>query len=168
MAYGSELILGFIGQEAIKATGLFMVDWDRREVKFNHPVTLKHPEIVNQRLEVAHQLALEDMGFKQITKKNGSISAITPLGEREFYPFKLELHFDPDEMGETEDSAVVGVAISGRYFPTFADWKDEHGSLYLIVFDREMKKCMEIAQKRISEELPIFANAVYIVKEKHY
>ena len=59
---------------------------------------------------------------------------------REMVPFELEC-FAESEFDEQPDdeTAAVGVAISGRYFPTFADYKDAHGTLSPMVFNDESR-----------------------------
>ncbi len=116
--------------------------------------------------------ALKEAGFK-LVKTPASLTEriwthLTPIGERAFWPWSLELHFDPHEMGETQDEAVVGVGITGRYYPCFADWKDAHGTLSPIVFDDGLEHMKAIAKKHIAAACPLFNQAHWIVKEKHY
>src|SRR5581483_4453491 len=88
-------------------------------------------------LRQAHHAALLELGFTPPADINESYPRYeTPAGEREFMPFRLEMFYDPGEMGDSAEDAVIGVAISGRYFPTFADWKDAHGCMPMI-FDAE-------------------------------
>jgi hypothetical protein len=70
-------------------------------------------------------------------------------------------------MGEEAEDAVIGVAISGRYVPTFADWESPHGTMAMI-FDKELQRVQEIAKKHIVGVLPCLAKAPWIVLEKHY
>ena len=124
-------------------------------------------------LRKAHHAALLELGFtpKKGKKKNDNRLDYpifnTPEGEREFSPFDLELFYDPGEMGDNAEDAVIGVAISGRYFPTFADWKDAHGCVPMI-FDAEMQRIMEIAKRHITGVLPCLQEAPWMVLMIHY
>lgn len=157
MAYGIELILGFPFEK--------WGDIPKSFIKFEESVC------AIDLLHEAHKKACAEMGFKFIGrwKTNPDYDVyVTPLGDRITAPFRLEKHLDESEMCETEKEAVIGISVSGRYFPTFLDWRDPHGTLYNIVFDDEMKKDMAIARKHIVEALPIMEKAVWIVKQKHY
>ena len=136
----------------------------------------KRIDEINQQLQTIHLQALRDMGFeiREIKPKkkrsllDDYVHAKTPLGMREFAPFTLELFYDPDEMGEEPEQATLAISISGRYFPTFADWRDPHGTLWPLVFNDELRGVMEIAKRHIIKVLPQFRDAEWSVKELHY
>jgi hypothetical protein len=173
MAHGIELIFGFcysdspeLFSESVQELGLDL-DTSRESHEYLKPDEDKLK--VNLKLREIHLRCLKDMGFKvNKNSKNRYVNVETPLGEREFVPFDIELFLDPHEMGEDINCAVFGVSISGRYFPTFADWRSKHGTIYPLSFNEEVKKCMEIASKHIMEEFPIFKKANWIVKEIWY
>ena len=127
----------------------------------------------NDALVDAHYNACLEMGWKPKgkKKKNTMIGEYpifeTPLGLREFSPFSLEVHYDPGEMGEGPEQAILGVAVSGRYFPTFIDWEDSSGTIWNLVCDHTQPMWV-IAKKHICTALPWMKDAKWVVKEKHY
>jgi hypothetical protein len=124
---------------------------------------------INEALVKAHYEACLEMGW--ILKKVGKYPEYpvyeTPKGLREFSPFNLEVHFDHSEMGEKPEHAVIGVSVSGRYFPTFVDWENKHGTIYNIICDPN-QLIWQVAKKHICAVLPCFKNAQWIIKEKFY
>lgn len=79
------------------------------------------------------------------------------------------LEYQPDEMGDTLETVTFGVAITGRYWPTFADWKDPNGTLDPMIFDGALGNMQRIAEEAIGRELPEFApGAVWMVKSIFY
>lgn len=173
MAHGIELILGFCYSDSPellkKAVEELKLDLDTSRESHEYLMPDEAKAMVNQKLKEIHLLCLKELGFKvNKNPKSRYVNVETPLGEREFASFTIELLLDPHEMGEDINCAVFGVSISGRYFPTFADWKSPHGTLYPLSFNEDIKKCMEISAKHISEEFPIFKEANWIVKEIWY
>lgn len=178
MAYGNEVWLAYVGEDkirtvlaslGIKLPGL-TVDrepgsWDAFEDALrNLPY--------HQALRKAHLCALGLLGFMVAdVQRNASPSYTafdTPLGRREFAPFELEFSFDPDEMGEEPKHAILGVPLSGRYTPTFLDWKNVDGTLHPVVFDTEMIRNIRIAREEILVAAPFMKAAPIIVIERHY
>lgn len=193
MAYGNELILGWPFAQwdrltdlnlpvcstvktkptmRIAVAGESLEDEDYEDVDVGDLYEQIQPCLIkfNEPLILSHLNALEDVGFEILRAKNktGYVDAKTSLGKREFSPWTLELFYDPHEMGEEAEHAVIGVAISGRYFPTFADWKGSHGTLSPIIFDDELQLMQGIAKRHITSVLPCLKNAPWIVKEIHY
>lgn len=175
MAEGNELILGFVGPRAIekaaKSLGL-RVDFEMDEEQEGIGPTAE-VEKFNQDLAGAHHGVLVDgMDFKRLPSKKKDQAwhrrYETPLGEREFAVFRLELHFDPGEMNEDPEDAVLGVAITGRYVPTCADWRDPNGAPWVFAFDKELTRVMDFCKKRITDTMRCFEDAIWTVKMKHY
>lgn len=81
---------------------------------------------------------------------------------------ELILGFEHSFSAVLTEQAFLGVAITGRCFPTFADWRNENGKLYPIVYNTDLNNTMHIAKTRIVEVLPCFEKAVWCVKEKFY
>lgn len=164
MAYDNELILGFRYVDYKPVCGV------SANLENNLLVPEDRLEAINTALGKAHENALKRAGFTKLSARPGRAYQAwqTPLGLREFAKFRLELFFDEGEMNETEDEAIVGVAVSGRYFPTFADWEDASGTLFPIVFDEKLNRLMSIAREEIESVLPEFNKAVWIVKLRHY
>ncbi len=169
MAYGSELMFG-LQQPSWKLLGLQLPtleegyvepDYDKFEVAFKP---------FQKSLLKAHHYALLELGFTKSKKLRRSSYPCykTPLGLRKFSPWRLELYYDTQELGEKPENATIAVAISGRYIPTFVDWQDECGTLWPVVFDSNMRKMMKIAKHFILKAVPFLQKAVWIVKEQHY
>lgn len=86
----------------------------------------------------------------------------------EFSPIRLRFHFDPDNLGEMVEDGIIGIAISGRYTPTFLDWRNERGTMWNITFDKELLDMVELAKSHIVTVLPQFEKAHIIIRENHY
>lgn len=173
MAYGAELFLGFMNSDAtqrlMRRMGVELTEPD------SYPTLVAvgggdKPPLQNKLLQAAHAAACGDMGWELLKPMDHLyITYETPLGAQELAPFTLEYDYDREEMDDDEEDAVFGVAVTGRYRPTFVDWRAPHGgSGNAVVFDKRTLAEMEIAKKRIVEALPEFADAVWIVKQKHY
>ncbi len=169
MPSGIELILGYPfpvwrEKKISKHTGL-TVSVVRREIGPEDKLAK-----IDARLKTAHREALTKMGFRKIKneKKGSHVFALTPDGQREFSPFSLEFYYQPIDMSDDLDTAIVGVSISSRYFPRFADWRDPHGTFTPMIFDTELKKVQQIAKWEIVKAAPFMSDAVWIVKEIWY
>lgn len=199
MAYGNEVVLGFVGIQAVTAAlaslGVYrflvspdgdpvedpvyelgdLDDPDSEDNWIEYGLDDKIQEALQttpiaQAVKACHTQALEDAGFQ--TQGNSGrlwyVKAVTPLGPREFSPWGIELFYDPGEMGHTAKDIVLGVALSGRYVPTFLDWKDAHGTLEPVRFNSELNDMTAIARKRLEEAWPYLAQADLMVVSKHY
>lgn len=87
----------------------------------------------------------------------------TPDGNRTMGSFTLELNYDPNEIGHEPEDATIGISLSSRYFPTFLDYKDPHGTLTVLDLD-----LLQIARNNIEAEFPIFKQANVLIVEKFY
>lgn len=130
---------------------------------------------VEKELKKAHKLACEDMGFELL--KNGRYPEYkTPEGPREMVPFNLELVYDGEMDYAPKDhvrkpkplDVVFGVAISGRYFPTFLDWRSPFGTLTNVIVGPKPTAEVSIAWRRIVEAVPVFSSAEWLIVEKSY
>lgn len=120
-------------------------------------------------LAQAWHAACLEMGWKFLNQESqNSYLYETPLGQRELIPFCFELFYDRSEFEDTPEQAILGIALSGRYFPTFLDWDDRHGGLYNYSIGPKLPKEMEIAIKHINKAFPFFEQADWIIKEQHY
>lgn len=183
MAYGNEVILGFgfpdFGSVLRREFRITLPspqsnDWEE-QVRYwdcincdpeeeHDPAILK----LQEKLEAAHTKACLAMGFTLAAKQGSSYPAyVTPLGLREMSPWRLASFYDPIELGDNPTTALFGVAISGRYFPTFLDWRDPHGTMTSICCDPKQKD-WQIARKQIMAVLPWMKEAKFYVKELHY
>ena len=178
MAYGNEVVLGWGLNEYAHVGAVLGVKLPRSAYPDEWKEDVETGEIVSiqaeldGRLDAAHLAALAGAGFTMSMASRPSIGrytrAQTPCGTRSFRPFVFELFYDVGEMDDTPETSTFGVALSGRYFPTFLDWKDEHGTLYPVRFDAEMNRLIQIARHHIEAEFPIFSTASIIVVGRHY
>lgn len=174
MATGSEVVLGFSYEQYEKISKeldilLPLTDDDWHNVQDSVMDSfVKHQKTL---LDI-HKKCLETYGFKIFNKSSRKIKDFliceTSEGKREFSPFNLELFYDPDEMGETLDVSTFGIALSGRYFPTFLDWRDAHGTLWPVRFNQELNDMIKIARNEIESKFPIFEEANICVIERFY
>ena len=177
MAYGNEVVLGWGLADFPKvgeALGIKLpksADPDEWEADEKTGDIVEIPEKHYKRLAKAHRAALAGAGFtvQRIDDQYGRyLLTDTPLGTRCFRPFMFELFYDISEMDDTPETSTFGVGLSARYFPTFLDWKDEHGTLYPVRFDTEMDALIRVARHHIEAEFPIFSTATIAVVERHY
>ena len=84
---------------------------------------------------------------------------------REF-PFHLSLYWDSD-MGDTFETAVIGVPLSGYSRWIFLDWKDQRG-FNLLEISQDLLVQIEIARDALVKELPWMREARVFIKECHY
>lgn len=177
MAYGTELFLGFANPEMLDIVAQLGLtvdlsnDEDREEERVGPENVL---EDINAKLKQAYVDCLQnDLHFnlrKRKIQNDGAYPIMeTPLGLRELSPWRLDLHFDPDEMGEDQSQAIFGVSLIGRYFPKFLDWANQHGgSGGMVCLNKETMANIEIARKAISTVLPMWEIAHICFKMKHY
>lgn len=176
MANGTEVVLGwgFADYARIReALGISIPttpdEWDALNEKGNEEYLAgTSTKKINKLLEEAHQECVATLG-KVIGKDRDRCTLVeTTLGPRSFSPFRIELHYDPSEMDETPEVTTFGVSLSGRYLPTFLDWKDPSGCLWPVRFDAELNALIAVARTAIEKRIPIFATAHLAVIEKHY
>jgi hypothetical protein len=170
MAYGTELFIGFRGREHIdliaKELGL-EIEWDDEGGDF---ADLDKLEQLNDRLKLCWLSAITDLGLNVASAVDPEYPTIaTPTGSRMMSPWRLSFYYDCHEMGDTEDDAILGISLITRYFPTFLDWRCDHGgSGDVITLNEGTMACIEVAKKHIIKVLPSFENAVIHIKELHY
>lgn len=172
MAYGIEVVLGFNYEQLSVfegATGISMPRGDALRAAWSEQDILEGDRVValNERLATAHRRACEKMGFTHKQTKGRHEIYGTPLGVREMVPFTLEFFFDPGELGEEVEQSIVGVSISGRYFPTFLDWRSAHGTIWNQPV-HPLPREMQIARDVIMMAIPGFSEASYIIRDVHY
>lgn len=183
MAYGSELFLGFVGEQVVDKIvvdlGLF---WDTGGDILEDD-RLKEIELL---LAVAHRDALEELGLKIIDhsklkiKNNFTGEDMLPEEDHvyvqapdgsvhELTKWTLTLDYDPREMGHIPEDMLIGVSLISRYFPVFLDWmKDFGGSGDTISLTPDILANIEIARKHIAKVLPFIQNAPIVFREIHY
>jgi hypothetical protein len=173
MAYGNELVFGFTYPKFKSFFGEFrkkkidfndLQDYDLAEEEIIEPIRKKLKPLLLE----AWKKAAKDMEWEFIKEKNDYFIYKTPLGDREFSPFKLQFFFDPHEMGEEIEDSIIGVSISGRYFPKFVDWRDPNGTITNVPIGPNPPKEITVACNRIIEAVPCFKNADVIVTMRHY
>lgn len=172
MATGVEVVLGVRGQEAINK---ILVSMGKPEVDLNEGAWSydwetdvgKLPSLVD-----AHKACLEAF-FSNVRPGSdfGTVNhfrADTPEGPRQFAFFWLELFYDPHEMGDTPEFAVFGVALSGRYWPTYLDWRSKHGCIEHVTLDKQTMAMIDKAKEEITKALPQAASFEVMFVERHY
>ncbi len=173
MAYGTELILGFTRDEvepAAKSLGL-KVNWKKGgdltpEKRFNQ---------INKDLRSAYLACLKTIPiFTKISEIDKDIyhttyAVDTPIGVRKMRSWWLVVQYDPDEMGDSKDDAILGISLISRYSATFIDWREPHGgSGGVICLDQETLDMVEKARAALVPVLPNFSDARICIKMIHY
>ena len=177
MAYGMEVVLGWprssfkeiqkyskdFGVEQIPVTEK---QWNRLlEGEGASSIFHRHPD-----LETIHKNVLDSvfpLSAPATAASNRHLVKDTPLGKREFATFVFEMFLD-EEINDDPDQAVFGISLSGRYYPTFLDWKDPSGSLDVLILDEDSMQMVETARRYIVEKFPIFQTAKVCVVMRHY
>jgi hypothetical protein len=185
MAYGNELILGFnsakwpIAEKSLKFKMPKIAAADDVEsadddvfADIAAAAIESVAQVVDKKLFKAWKRACAAMGWKDLgTWGKPPVSGIkwqTPVGPREIIPWTFEFQLDQDEMGEKPSDAIIGVPVSGRYWPTFVDWRNQHGTVWNLVVGPKEPIEMGIARSYIIEAVPAFADADWIIRERHY
>jgi hypothetical protein len=172
MAYGSELYLGWVGKTTIDdvcAKLGITFDWDNRDFVANNRYMQLSTEI-----QEAYLAAMQDLFKYNKVSDTATISTqqhLIKFGSYpfEFSPWNLEVSYDPYELGDIEDTAVMGLSLIGRYYPTFLDWDHEHGgSSHVIALDTKTTYAIYIATDYLIPVHNVFRNMTVIVKMKHY
>lgn len=177
MAYGSELYLGLMGSKEVMDTLTSLGLKCDADYYLDEDANL---ERIQSDLVKAHKEALEELGLVFIDPKtvlrNGKpvedgYAYVMGLDGRlrQTCSFRLEIDYDPHEMGHTNADALIGVSLISRYFPVYLDWdKDHGGSGDTMLLTPEWLKAIEIARKHIAKVLPFIANAPIVFRERHY
>lgn len=174
MAYGSEVILGWRLEEFFKIQGLSVEegeDGDEREL-IGEKIQMLYPRDTLMQAQID---ALKESGIcigsAQRVSSSGGIRYFkcqTPRGEREFSGWSVEIQGDDDEMGyEYPKDFLVGISISARYYPSYLDWEDEHGTLSVVCLD-DIKSLVDIAKKHLAKIDPNFINSHIFIMDFHY
>lgn len=179
MATGSELFLAVKGKTAIdKVISSLGLTYNWADGSWDDASY----DALNQKLATAYDAAISDIGLTLIDPSrlttNHPRVGIDPHYAyiqgtdgviRQTCRWGLQLEYDPDEMGDTEDDAILGVSLISRYFPTFLDWmKDNGGSGDVIELTPLILSQIEIARKHLVGVLPFVKDAPIIIKELHY
>lgn len=126
---------------------------------------------INRRLEAAYFAAACRAGWTWAGFGKGSYDKHhhfdTPGGLRRVAPFRIEYQYDPDEAGDDESMASLGVALSGRYVPTFLDIESPHGALYGVDLMDALEKS-KVAIEEIVREVPELADMRLLLREIFY
>ncbi len=83
------------------------------------------------------------------------------------FPWKFELIDKSDNDGDNPVDSVIGVAVTGSDLSVFCDWQNETNYLNNLVVGRRSQEMM-IAERRIVETIPCFAEAKWIVRTLEY
>ena len=171
MAYGIEIHLAFVGAEKIvellNNLGFeFEVDGFIQECEDNCN-SFEFIEDMNQHARKAHNEAAKMSGWTLVKDDVRLPEYMTPYGHRKVAPFDFGIYFDTDTMGETPEDMTMGVALSGRYFPTFLDIENAHGTIYNFSLDKN-KAQIDLAREEIVKELPFMKDAEVILREIYY
>lgn len=127
---------------------------------------------VRNRLEAAWVAACGETGWKVLKQKEKRYWPVRVPGSArayDFSPFCLDKQFG-GEMGFDFPEVPIGVPLSGRYFPTFLDYKDSSGALPnpLVVWEPETARLIDVAARHITAAVPWLRDARTMVVLIHY
>lgn len=138
------------------------LNWDLQDFIQDHVSYSKTSTAV----AMSYRKALEAAGFTVLPSRGSEdrhVLANTPQGKREFWAWAIELYRDLDTR-----EIFLGISLSGRYNPTFCDWKNENGTLNPIIFNDELRGMVEIAERLLTAAWPHLENASLMVLSKEY
>jgi hypothetical protein len=123
---------------------------------------------VRNPLETAWVGACMELGWKVGKKKGRYWPVTTPAGRSEFVPFSLHAQYG-GEMEFDFPDLPVGVALSGRYYPRFLDYKTD-GCLPnpLVLWTPEMERMIEVARVEILKYAAWLMDGKLMIVEQHY
>jgi hypothetical protein len=112
--------------------------------------------------------ALEWKTFKLENDLNGVMIGVdSPWGARRARVWRMNVGFDPDEMGDTE--LTLGVNLSSRYYPSILDMQDESGTLgNCFSFNKENNRKIEICKEQIIKQIPEMHDAEVYIRQLFY
>lgn len=192
MPYDRECHLGYpnakLAFDFAKRVGFPIVDTDNnneivdldkflKSAPTVHRPEFSYPEEFKQRLHIAWRKSIDDMGWAlgTIIDKDGKPAksryngVISPWGNREAAYWVMHADYDPHEMGHTPEDWAIGVNLSSRYFPTFMDMKDAHGTLsYTILLNDEFFNYIKVAKENLVAVIPEMHDAQPYLRDKWY
>jgi hypothetical protein len=179
MAEGLEVMLGWKGEhairDAVKQLGLEFDELDGDgdpEKDYTDYANLLKTEKYDELLFDAHAQLLYDFGFEKVEKSEDQFRKVrliaqTPEGEREFDPLHMATRGFVEDY-TLHEGVVLGVPLSGRYWPTLLDWRNRSGTLWTVSFDRDMQRDIDKARRAITKAIPLFDGAVVHVVFETY
>jgi hypothetical protein len=161
-------VLGWRGIDAInkalQSMNLPALSLNKSDI---HKYYDNHLSQLNTKLDSAFRLCLANAGFSVVSDTDRYIKVSTPKGQREMTGFSFEISYDPHEVGDDDDTVTFGIHMSGRYFPTYVDWRDSSGGLWEVNL-RDAMDMINFAQGTISSEFPVFLTAGVHLKDIFY
>lgn len=132
MPTGQEIWFGVRGEDAMRTCNQLFGTKFQSEATFLADLEGgfdPHEDIDahNEKLDACYPEALRAIGLAPVKADGDYLVTKTPMGNRKMSCWDLAIQYDPYEVGDTH--ATIGVALSGRYFPTLLDWRDPHGTL---------------------------------------
>lgn len=156
MPSGMEIWYAVTGDDARVAANHLYGQSFKDEAEFLESVSdLDDDPLLNQfndKLDACYPEALRAIGLTPIGTSGNYITVDTPLGKRSMAGWNIAIQYDPAEMGD--EHAVLGIALSGRYYPTLLDWRDKNGTLMNPVDLRDLLKDANKVLPIINRELP--------------
>ena len=179
MALGNEVMLGWRVKDFCKVFGIKMLtkhEWSEGEKSFEFKEAVE-TLLPKTAFDTAHKNALVKSGIAKNLRKPSEypfnaddryVEGDTSKGKRTFALLSMEVAGDEIELGDRyPDDFIVGISISGRYVPTYLDWRDPNGTLDTVSLD-EMAKEIRIIRREIEKAEPRFKTAKFYVKMKFY
>jgi len=172
MAYGIEIVLGWNLNDFCKLFNFPYPDdpendWNKWEDWEDKVADIMESELKYAQLEglKRHGVILKFIKTDDLLP-DWYIGILTPYGERMFSPARMEVFFDPDELGEEfPDDVLVGVALAKRYFPVYLDWKENGYAPNFCISDSKLTM-VETFKQLVGDDR--FKTAKLYVKERWY
>ena len=131
------------------------------EEKFYEKVFRPLARVLKADLRVAHLELIRAELDPEAKVVQHHVVANTSAGPRELSPFRLEYWGDNGggNRWSWPDDFCVGVPLSSRYYPTWLDWEEEHGTDGKLRLNTETVARIEAARSALAEPLPEIAGA---------
>ncbi|MCX6808837.1 MAG: hypothetical protein NTW50_04195 [Candidatus Berkelbacteria bacterium] len=165
MAYTTtQIVLGFPADKfhLLHALGLNVERYELGDLgELHEKVHQAHQDV---HLEWIFKHILSDLGFTAEIKGN-TIEATTPAGEKFiFRPSWLQLYFDPYELAQDDDDAVIGIPFDIRFGSADPGFNFDSDSS-LIRLTPGLMGLMDKFKASLVRAIPLFEDAEWIITQ---
>jgi hypothetical protein len=174
MAYDRHIALGWDYSDHDKVKQVFGVEFDLNvddELRNGSRSVAQ----VQQAIEDAWRMVLSEMaadyGWQYISDEtewsNTALSYLTAAGLREFHEPMLQIFLDRDECEQETEDALIGIDLTGRYYPRLLDWQYENGG-GMVPLKPANLQWLERFKGLLTAQFPGFQDSYIVIPEVFY
>lgn len=177
MAHGTELMVAITRNTARDLYTRHAVSWiepdpnddtlEELHTNLGDIEAALQPALTGTHLQLVHTLWDPTAN---LTADGNYINTNTPAGPRTLSVLRFTIAYDPHELGDRwPEDIAVGVAVSGRYFPVLADYRNPHGTLgTTIALTGDTLELAEHARTALADTITEFNDAHLAVRTHWY